>query len=144
MSRPFFLTQLAVFALLVVAGSVQAQIVNFSSNFNAGLPAGATLHGSATHLSAPLTTQTFDGGGTAHTFAGSGSQSIQAGGPTGNFLRLAPNVNSQNNSVAFDRTAVGATTRMVADFDFRMGGGTSPPADGLAIAFLATGSHVPP
>jgi hypothetical protein len=127
--------------LLVAASQTHAETAVISSDFNAGIPAGATLFGSASHLSAPLTTQTFDGGGTAHTFSGSGSQTIQPGGISANFLRLAPNANGQSNNAAFNRTTTGAMTRMVLDFDFRMGGGTSPPADGLGLAFLATGTH---
>jgi hypothetical protein len=85
------------------------------------------------------TVQTFDGGGTPYTFANfSGpAATVLAGGPTGNFLRLAYATDGwTTNTVAFDRTDAGAFDTVVVDFDFRMGLGTR--ADGIGFALLNT------
>lgn len=67
---------------------------------------------------------------------------VEAGGPTGNFLRLAPAVNSQGNVVAFDRPFTGAAALLEFDFSFRMGGGTiSPGADGFSVGFARTATY---
>lgn len=66
------------------------------------------------------------------------------GGPTdiGKRMRLAfaDAPIPTNNSIAFDRTNVGAFDQVVAEFDFRMSPGNGR-ADGIGFAFLNTADH---
>lgn len=95
----------------------------------------------------------FDGGGNtawALTNSGGGAPSIQNGGATGNFVRLANLNGSNNNSIAFDEnpTASGpAPGGLVLAFDFRMsdddanadaGGCCGSAADGMGIGIYET------
>ena len=52
-------------------------------------------------------------------------------------------MNSTQNFAAFDRTQVGPVNSVVADFDFRMFGGSIPglPADGIGFALLNTANY---
>ncbi len=66
---------------------------------------------------------------------------VQSGGATGNFLRLTNNVNSQGNTIAFDRIAdAGAFGTITADFDFSAAGGGNP-ADGFSFVLLPTAPY---
>ncbi len=76
---------------------------------------------------------------------------VTSGGPTGNFMRLATPVNSQQNNIAFDQTeSMPWSGGITAEFDFRMGGGTSGGADGISFVLLNTanfgtsGAFTPP
>jgi hypothetical protein len=85
------------------------------------------------------TVQTFDGGGTpfvSNQFGSAPGPMVVGGGPTGNFMRLTQAINSQQNSIGFNRTDLGPFGQIVADWDFRIGGGSR--ADGYSIAFLNT------
>ncbi|MBN2507567.1 MAG: lamin tail domain-containing protein, partial [Verrucomicrobia bacterium] len=81
-----------------------------------------------------VTTNDFDGHGTAYTAAllGAGSgATVTAGGPAGSFLRLAAQDTGTNrNRIAFDQTATGRYDIVTADFDFRASNATPPPAAG--------------
>src|SRR5262249_39061866 len=84
-------------------------------------------------------------------FSNAPGPTVQAGGLTGNFLRLATTTVPNHNAVAFDLTDPGQRSRVVIDFDFRI---TPPagqsPADGIGFALLnkafygATGATAPP
>jgi Right handed beta helix region len=85
----------------------------------------ARSHGdvSSTIVNHNLTSQDFDTTGTpfVSTFESGGlPPTVLSGGPTGNFLRLVSQSTGGTNSIAFERTAAGAFTKVVADFDFRM------------------------
>jgi hypothetical protein len=90
-------------------------------------------------LATASTIQDFDNPGTAYlltNFYGPAA-SVQSGGPTGNYLRLAyANSGNTLNTVAFDRTDTGKPQQIVANFDFRMGEGSR--ADGIGFALLNT------
>jgi hypothetical protein len=96
----------------------------------------------ATGLAArAATVQNFDDPGSAHVLtqhADPPGPAVVAGGPTGNFLRVATNATiPQNNSIAFARTDPGAFCDVVAEFDFRM----TPVfgrADGMGFSLLDT------
>ncbi len=69
---------------------------------------------------------------------------VLAGGPSGNFLRLAPAaVPPIVNTVDFPTTDPGNHCRVVVDFDFRIIAGPDPegPADGLSVSLLNTGVY---
>ena len=135
---PWFAPSRMLATVVVAAAASSASAATLiNENFNAGLPGGATLIGNAAHVSAPLTSDNFDVAGTTKVFSGSGSQSVIGGGPTGSFLRLTPSLGGQSNIVGYDRTTVGANTRFVADFDFRLTPGSGQ-ADGMGVAFLNT------
>ncbi len=89
------------------------------------------------------TFQDFDNPGTNYTlFRHYGSQdaTVQSGGPSANFLRLNyPGVGGNLNTVAFDRTQVGAAVKIIADFDFRMYAGSR--ADGFGFVLLNTTNY---
>lgn len=98
----------------------------------------------------------FDGGGnTAFTLTNTsgGPPSVQAGGPTGTFVRLANLNGSNNNSIAFDEnlTVSGPMpSGFQLAFDFRMsddaantsaGGCCGSAADGLGIGIFSTATY---
>ncbi len=63
---------------------------------------------------------------------------VQAGGPTGNYLRLMSNVNSQNNRIAFDRAVDGGVSNSLkTTYDFRINTSGNP-GDGYSILLLPT------
>ncbi|WP_250846807.1 Calx-beta domain-containing protein [Aquisphaera insulae] len=71
--------------------------------------------------------QTFDGGGTTYTLqqiAGPPQASIQSGGPTGSFLRLATSpaspIAGNNNSISFVTSDAGLYNSVQANWDFRV------------------------
>lgn len=100
----------------------------------AGAAAGYTGH-------AATATQDFDNPGLPYTtsmFANPPGPTVTAGGPTGNFMRLTPALNSLENQVAFDRPFTGATSFLQFNFDFRMGGSGSGGADGISVGFAPT------
>lgn len=94
------------------------------------------------------TVQDFDNPGTTYTltnFTGDPA-SLESGGPTGNFIRLAHETNDNLNTIAFDLTAPGFNLtvpapgtylRIIADFDFRISNGD---ADGFGFVLLNTGN----
>ncbi len=91
------------------------------------------------------TIQTFDGGGTPYTltpFGGDAADDTQAGPPgNGKCCRLTQATNGGLNTIAFDRTQVGAVSHVVADFDYRIGDSTdgrSHGADGIGFVLLNT------
>ncbi len=60
---------------------------------------------------------------------------VTAGGPTGNFLRLASATANQNvNTVAFTKSDAGTYKLITAEFDFHITG----QADGFCFALLDT------
>lgn len=63
------------------------------------------------------------------------------GGPTGNFLRLATTTVPNHNTIAFDRTEMGAFNQITADFDFRMTPGLPEKADGFSFALVDTATY---
>lgn len=87
------------------------------------------------------TVQNFDDPGSAHVLtqhAAPPPPAIVAGGPTGNFLRVATTATiPQNNSIAFARTDPGAFCDVVAEFDLRMTPVVGR-ADGMGFALLNT------
>ncbi|MBI3182497.1 MAG: DUF4082 domain-containing protein [Myxococcales bacterium] len=90
------------------------------------------------YLPLHATTQTFDAPGTkyAATSTTSCSGAVLAGGPTGQFLRLAGMCGGAA-AVGFDRTRADAPSRILTEFDFRITPG-SPRADGMSVALLDT------
>jgi hypothetical protein len=90
---------------------------------------------------AASTVQNFDVPGSAHVLtqhAAPPPPAVTAGGPTGNFLRVATNATiPQNNSIAFVRTDPGAFCDIVAEFDLRMIPVVGR-ADGMGFALLNT------
>lgn len=84
------------------------------------------------------TVQNFDAGGTAYDLAQNNvapPPAITAGGPTGNFLRLASASANQNvNTVAFTKSDAGTYNLITAEFDFHITG----LADGFGFALLDT------
>ena len=85
----------------------------------------------------------FDSAGTTYTLTHSGATPpvVLAAdtNSTGNYLRLVPESGGELRVVAFNQTATGAFTSVVATFDFRImppAGGT--PADGMGFALLST------
>ncbi|NBV23833.1 MAG: hypothetical protein EBS05_18180 [Proteobacteria bacterium] len=84
------------------------------------------------------TVQNFDAGGTAYDLAQNNvnpAPAIVAGGPTGNFLRLAAASAAQNvNTIAFTKSDAGTYKLITADFDLRITG----QADGMGFALLDT------
>lgn len=90
------------------------------------------------------TVQNFDVAGSAYTLGRHSvgpAASIVAGGPSGNFLRLAAgsSVNTLN-TIGFDRTDPGAFCTITLDFDFRITPGSGS-ADGLGVTLLGTAFH---
>lgn len=82
-----------------------------------------------------LTSQNFDGGGTA--FATHGNASVAAG-TTGLAGQLTAAVNGQNGRISFVDTSSGDLyTTTTASFDFRADG----TADGFSMVLLPTGNH---
>jgi hypothetical protein len=67
---------------------------------------------------------------------------VQAGGPTGNYIRLThDNVRDNRNAIAFDRAFDGGVSNSLkSDFDFRMASAGFA-ADGMSILFLPTNAH---
>ena len=84
------------------------------------------------------TVQNFDAAGTAFELAQNNvnpAPGVVAGGPTGNFLRLASASAAQNvNTVAFSKSDAGTYRLISAEFDFRVTGA----GDGLSFALLDT------
>ena len=84
------------------------------------------------------TIQNFDAGGTAYDLAQNNvnpAPTVMAGGPTGNFLRLASATANQNvNTVAFAKSDAGTYKLITAEFDFRITG----LADGMSFSLLDT------
>lgn len=84
------------------------------------------------------TVQTFDAAGTAFELAQNNvnpAPAVVAGGPTGNFLRLASASAQQNvNTLAFTKSDAGTYQLITAEFDFRITG----QADGMSFALLNT------
>ena len=143
--------------LLICFGSVnhlQAVIFGIGSDFNAGLPGDATLHGSATSIVAPMTVDDFDSNRTPsvtntyndanapHQGVGQPPLILSDGGVPGqgNFLFLTPSDTGQNNRISYDRTTAGPTTRIVMEFDYanRPDGSYG---DGFGVAFFDTAIH---
>lgn len=107
--------------------------------------AAVTLGLGSMHASADLT-EDFNAG-TTTPFVVTNNQTfvpgIQAGDATsdGGFLRvIQDNINGQFNTVAFDRTDVGAFGTTVIDFDFRFYDppGGNPAADGMSLLLIPT------
>jgi len=102
----------------------------------------ATTTAVAAPTGAP-TLANFDSAGTPYTLTHSGptAPGVLAAdtNSTGNFLRLVPASGSELGVIAFNQTAAGAFSSVVATFDFRI---TPPagatPADGLGFALLST------
>lgn len=95
---------------------------------------------------APVATmQDFDGPGTPFSidvFGQPGGPVVTAGGPTGNFMRMVNSTTGgELNVIAFDRTATGLYTHIVAEFDFRMTPGGNGRADGIGFALLNTANY---
>lgn len=93
-----------------------------------------------------VTTNNFDTTGTPYTLqlAGGGSAPfINAGGPSGSYLRLLNDEGGQNNRIAFDATATSyAGKTVVADFDFRVTNGPGAGmADGFSMLLLPTSTN---
>lgn len=95
-------------------------------------------------LAAPVTAatvQNFDAAGSAYVLtqhAAPPPPAIVAGGPTGNFLRVATTATiPQNNSISFARTDPGAYCDIVAELDLRMTPVVGR-ADGMGFALLNT------
>ena len=91
------------------------------------------------------TAQDFDSPGTAYELgqhANPPPAQVLAGGPTGNFLRLAVDTASPPviNTVDFARTHLGPACQVSAGFDFRIVPGSGR-ADGLGMALLSTGAY---
>src|SRR5436853_3519632 len=92
---------------------------------------------------AASTAANFDSSGTAYTVSHAGfstnpaQPTVMAGGPAGNFLRLAATPAVNLNTIAFRGTDAIAKT-ITADFDFRMTppGNRSSAADGLGFVLL--------
>ena len=114
---------------------------------NANWDSAATrLHGSEAGLAGRLqadfdtVTNTF-----TSTQAGAApAPSIQAGGAdsTGRFLRLINDgINNNGNAIAFDQTAPGLFSQIVADFNFRMISPADLPADGFAFMIIPTSTY---
>ena len=84
------------------------------------------------------TVQNFDLGGTPYDLAQNNVNpppTITAGGPTGNFLRLASATANQNvNTIAFTKSDAGTYQLITAEFDFHITG----LADGFGFALLDT------
>ena len=84
------------------------------------------------------TVQNFDAGGTAYELAQNNvnpAPAVVAGGPTGNFLRLASATAQQNvNTIAFTKSDAGTYKLITAEFDFRITG----QADGMSFALIDT------
>ena len=84
------------------------------------------------------TVQNFDAGGTAYELAQNNvnpAPTITAGGPTGNFLRLASATAQQNvNTIAFAKSDAETYKLITAEFDFPITG----QADGMSFALLDT------
>jgi hypothetical protein len=92
------------------------------------------------------TIQDFDAAGTVYSLKNFGPTPVSVqpanAGSTGNYLRLVPSSGGELGVVAFDRTATGAFTTVVATFDFRIippAGGNR--ADGMGFALLNTGAY---
>jgi hypothetical protein len=92
----------------------------------------------AIHSARADTVQNFDTAGTAYELAVNNTlpaPAILAGGPTGNFLRLAhTNTEPNVNTVAFAKSDAGSFKLITAEFDFRITG----TADGFGFALLDT------
>jgi hypothetical protein len=93
------------------------------------------------------TTNAFEGTGTPYTAstlgAGPGA-SVQAGGPSGSFLRMLTSGTGVNrNRIAFDQSATGAYDVVTAEFDFRATNLTTPPVTGPATAQDFDGTGTP-
>ncbi len=90
------------------------------------------------------TIQDFDTPGTvyasAQCVAGPPPPTVISGGPWGNFLHLAT-ASPNHNTIAFDRTAVGAFNLVTADFDFRIKPIPPTRAEGLGFALLNTANY---
>ncbi|MFT5524301.1 MAG: VCBS repeat-containing protein [Pirellulaceae bacterium] len=91
-----------------------------------------------------VTRQDFDAAGTSFTLeqVGTGpAAAVNAGGPTGSFLRLTTDgTNNQNNAIAFDQTHSGVFGTVVAEFDFRATS-VAAAADGFAFALIPTATY---
>jgi hypothetical protein len=93
---------------------------------------------------AAATVQNFDVGGSAYglyNYSGSAARVAPYGNP-GMAVQLSYDLtqNTQN-SIAFDRTQLGAFARIVADFEFKIVTSGYGPADGFNIAFLNTANY---
>ena len=90
------------------------------------------------------TVQDFDGGGSAYVLGQhrvAPAATVVAGGPSGNFLRLASGSAGSNfNTIGFDRTDTGAFCTIAIDFDFRITPAAGS-ADGFGVALLDTSVH---
>ena len=85
--------------------------VTYSSDFNAGIPAGATAFGNATAEAA---------GGVANS----------------GYIRLTPGIASQNGSLILDELTPGRrVSAFRADFKLRIAEGSGEPADGFSFNF---------
>ena len=90
------------------------------------------------------TTANFDTPGTGYTGAGTVIPTVNAGGPTGSFLRILNDGSSNANRVAFDATldTLNPGNLVHADFDFRVTDGQGPGlADGFSMLLIPTAVH---
>ncbi len=119
------------------AGSCDRVIADF--DFRASCKPSTVVAGNPT-------SQNFDTAGTPYTLTHSGTTAPIVfpadSGSTGRFLRLVPADGSELGVIAFNQSATGAWSSVVATFDFRI---TPPagavPADGLGFALLNTGVY---
>ncbi len=97
-------------------------------------------------VSGTPTRQDFDLAGTAYTLSQSGATApvlhAADAGSAGNYVRLVPASGGEGGAIAFNRTATGTFSSVVATFDFRI---TSPSeanqADGMSFALLNTADY---
>src|SRR6266571_3998104 len=95
--------------LLISAATLSAQAGSFSSDFNSGLPAGATLYGTAV---------------------------VEPTGGVGDSgcLKLTKAINSQSGSIVLDDLDGGQPIYgFDVSYDVLIGGGTATPADGMSL-----------
>ncbi len=103
--------------------------------------AGLLLWGASPVWAGP-TVQNFDTAGTAFALSNFGGPGASVTGPgnPGNAVQLtSANFGSTQNAIAFDRTEAGNFTKITADFDFKIGGGSH--ADGINFALLNTANY---
>jgi hypothetical protein len=93
----------------------------------------------AQSVMAGATVQNFDTGGSAYGFynySGAAARVAPYGNP-GMAVQLSyDGTGSTQNSIAFDRTQIGAFSHIVADFDFKIATAGYGPADGFNLTFL--------
>ena len=120
------------------AGGEDAGCMYTSGLWN-DLPAASAsfLRQSMVEFTPNTTRQDFDTGTTPYTASTFGSGTgpvVQSTDATSNYIRLLHNTGSQQNVIAFDRTATEAWQNITATFDFRI----DPGADGMGFALLNT------